>query len=126
AEAHDRALAVADKITYPAPAARPSPGRDHWAWLGIAQKLEAENMEGAAQKRGEIDPKDILSILVNNPDERGEPATRELVGGMLVFTFGAAYETSQSALNWTLLLLSQHPAIAIRLAEAIDQAVTRG
>jgi len=83
-------------------------------------------MEWAAQKRGEIDPKDILSILVNNPDERGEPATRELIGGILVFTFGAAYETSQSALNWTLLLLSQHPAIAIRLAEEIDQAVAGG
>jgi cytochrome P450 len=123
---HERAMPIAHKITHAAAAAWPFPGRAYWTWLRTAPKLEAEIMKWAAQKRGEIDPKDILSILVNNPDERGEPATRELIGGILVFTFGAAYETSQSALNWTLLLLSQHPAIAIRLAEEIDQAVAGG
>lgn len=123
---HERAMPIAHKITYGAAAARPFPGRAWWAWLRVAPKLEAEIMEWAAQKRGEIDPKDILSILVNNPDERDQPATRELIGGILAFTFGAAYETCQNALNWMLLLLTQHPAIAIRLSEEIDQAVAGG
>jgi len=125
-EDHERAMPIARKITYGAAAAWPFPGRAYWNWLRVAPKLETEIMEWAAQKRGDIDPKDILSILVNNPDERGEPATRELIGGILTFTFGAAYETCQNALNWTLLLLTQHPVIAIRLAEEIDQAVGRG
>jgi cytochrome P450 len=123
---HKRAMPIAHKITRATAAARPFPGRAYWTWLRTAPKLEAEIIEWAAEKRGEIDPKDILSILVNNPDERGEPATRELIGGILIFTFGAAYETSQSALNWTLLLLTQHPAIAIDLAEEIDKVVAGG
>lgn len=122
----ERALPIAHKITCAGAATCPFPGRAYWAWLRTAPKLEAEIMQWAAQKRGEINPKDILSILVNNPDERGEPATRELIGGILVFTFGAAYETCQNALNWTLLLLSQHPAIAMDLADEIDQAVAGG
>ncbi|HWY52748.1 MAG TPA: cytochrome P450 [Chthoniobacterales bacterium] len=120
---HKRALPIARKISYAAAASWPFPGRAYWRWLRTAPKLEVEIMEWAAQKHGEIDPKDILSILVNNPDERGEPATRELIGSILIFTFGATYETCQNALNWTLLLLSQHRTIAIRLAEEIDEAV---
>jgi cytochrome P450 len=118
-----RAMPIAQKITYAAAAAWPFPGRAYWAWLRVAPKLEAEIMQWAAEKRGQTDRKDILSILVNNADECGEPASRELIGGILTFTFGAAYETSQNALNWTLLLLTQHPAVALELAQEIDEAV---
>ncbi len=48
------------------------------------------------------------------------------IGGILTFTFGAAYETCQNALVWTLVLLAQHPKVAAALAEEIDRAVSGG
>lgn len=82
-------------------------------------------MEWAEQKRGNINPKDILSIIANNPDEYGAPASREIIGGLLSFTFGAAYETCQNALIWTLILLTQHPQIAAALEDEIRGAIGR-
>jgi cytochrome P450 len=122
----ERARRIAKKITYGAAAAWPVPGRAALAWFRIAPKLEQEIMAWATQKRGETDPKDIFSIIVNNPDECGRPASRELIGGVLSFTFGAAYETCQNVLNWALVLLTQHPEIAGNLADEIDSAIGDG
>ena len=80
-------------------------------------------MEWAEQKRGNLDPKDLLSIIVNNPDEYGSPVTRDIIGGLVTFTFAAAYETCQNALIWTLVLLTQHPKIAAAVADEIQGAV---
>ena len=95
-------------------------------WLLKAPQQERMIMEWAERKRGNLDPKDILSIIVNNPDEYGNRVTRERIGGLVSFTFGAAYETCQNALLWTLILLTQHPKIAAALTDEIRGAMNGG
>jgi cytochrome P450 len=107
-------------------AAWPVPGRAYFKWLRTAPKLERAINEWADEKRGDLNPKDIFSVLVNNPDETGAPPNKDIIGGILLFTFAAAYETCQNALLWTLILLTQHPHIAATLAEEIDSAVNGG
>jgi len=114
-----RALPVANMISIGAAAAWPFPGRAYLKWLRTAPKLERALNEWADEKRGELDPKDIFSVLVNNPDN-GWPPAAEMTGGLLTFTFGAAYETCQTALAWTLILLAQHPKVVTALTEEID------
>ncbi|MHA1189288.1 MAG: cytochrome P450 [Alphaproteobacteria bacterium] len=80
-------------------------------------------MEWAEQKRGDLDARDILSIIVNNPDAYGAPPSRNIIGGLLSFTFGAAYETCQNALVWTLILLAHHREIAANVRDEISEAV---
>lgn len=92
----------------------PSNIRNYLVWLPVASRQERLIMEWAEQKRGNLDPKDILSIIVNNPDEYGLPSTRDIIGGLMTFIFGAAYETCQNALIWALILLTQHPQVAAR------------
>lgn len=119
----ERAMPIAKMITLQATATRLIPGRDYLAWVRIAARQERAIMEWAEQKRGNVDAKDILSILVNNPDEFGAPPSREIIGGLLSFIFGAAFETCQNGLAWTLILLSQHPQIAAGLADEINAAL---
>lgn len=118
-----RALPIASMISDATPAAWPLPSRAYLKWLRIAPKLERAINEWADEATGDLTKKDIFSILVNLKDEKGEPPTKELIGGILTFTFGAAYETCQNALIWTLLLVTQHPRIAAALTDEIDQAV---
>lgn len=122
----ERAQPIARMIARLAAAAWPFPGRAYLTALRTAPKLERAILQWADEKRGELNPKDILSILVNNPDERGAPPSRELIEGILTFSFGAAYETCQNALVWTLIVLTQHPLVAAQLAEEIDGAVHGG
>jgi cytochrome P450 len=89
----------------------------------VAAKQERAILEWAAQKRGHLDDKDIMSILANNMDERGAPPSREIIGGLLSFIFGATFETCQNGLAWTLILLAQHPKIASMLADEIGAAL---
>jgi cytochrome P450 len=102
-----------------------SPSRflNYLSWLVVAPRQERLIMEWAEQKRGNLDPKDLLSIIVNSPDEYGSPVTRDIIGGLVTFTFGAAYETCQNAFIWTLVLLTQHPEVAAAVADEIRGAV---
>lgn len=105
---------------------QPIPGRAYFRWLRTAPKLEFAINQWAADKRGDLDPKDIFSILVNNRDENGQPPSMEVVAGILIFAFGAGYDTCQNAFAWAMVLLAQHPAIAADLTDEIDQALGGG
>jgi cytochrome P450 len=61
-----------------------------------------------------------MSNLVNNPDEEGKPASDASVVGHIPTLFVAAYDTCQTALIWTLVLLAQHPRIARHLADELE------
>jgi cytochrome P450 len=121
-----RALPIAKMIGGAAAAAWPFPGRAYFKWLCTAPKLERAINAWAVEKRGDPNPNDIFSVLINSPDENGQPPSKEIIGGILTFTFGAAYETCQNALVWTLVLVAQHPKIAAALAEEIDHALAGG
>jgi cytochrome P450 len=117
------ALPIADMISRQWAAGWMPPSRDFIAWMRVAGKQERAILAWAAKKRGDLDPKNLLSIIVNNPDERGRRPSRQIIGGFLSFVFGAAYETSQNALAWTLILLTQHPRIAGEVADEISGAL---
>jgi len=102
----ERALPIAEMISKLAPAAWPAPTRHYLPAFMVAPKLERGILAWAEHKRGELNPTDIISIIANNPDENGNPPSRELIGGLVGFTFGAAYETCQNGLAWTLILLT--------------------
>ena len=101
-------------------------GRAYLKWLRTVPKLQRAIDKWADEKRGDLNPKDIFSVLVNNPDQKGDPPSKEIIAGILMFTFGAAYETCQNALAWTLVLLTQFPEIAAALTDEIDHAVGGG
>jgi cytochrome P450 len=121
-----RALPIGRMIGDGVAAAWPFPGPAFFKWLRVAPKLELAIRQWGAEKRGELDPRDIFSILMNNTDENGEPPSMEVIAGILVFTFGAGYDTCQNALAWTMVLLAQHPQIAADLGDEIDGALAGG
>jgi cytochrome P450 len=121
-----RVRPIARMVDCAVAAARPFPGTAFFRWLRVSPELERAINAWMEQKKGILDPDDILSRLVNNPDEYGDAPDKDLIGSVLVFTFGAAYETCQNALLWTLILLAQHPRIAADLAEEIEGATGSG
>jgi cytochrome P450 len=89
--------------------------------LRESESLERCILDWASAKRGHFDPKDLLSIIVNNPEEDGTPARDETIIGQVPQLFGAAFETCQNVLIWTLSLLSQHPGIAGNLLKELNE-----
>jgi len=77
-----------------------------------SETLERCILEWAEQKRGQLDEGDLLSIIVNNPEEDGSAVRNETIVGQMPQLFGASFETCQNVLIWTLVLLAQHPRIA--------------
>ena len=65
---------------------------------------------------------DLLSRLANAPDETGAHSCPTGIAGQIPILFAASYETCQSVLAWTLLLLASHPHAARRLADEITAA----
>lgn len=99
------------------------PRAGYFTWLRTAAMQEAAILDWAAKKRGTINAKNFLSVMVNSPDENGASPNRQIIAGLLSFTFGASYETSQAASAWALLLLSQHPQIAADLTNELHAAL---
>ena len=84
----------------------------HGRMMKTAEQLERSILAWADSKRGHLDPNDLLSLIVNNPDEYGQPVSSDKIAGHTPTLFGAAYETCQNVLIWTLILLDQHPEVA--------------
>ena len=88
------------------------PITSHGKMLRAGNRLERRILEWADRKRGDLDPRDLLSIVVNSPDERGDAPSDAIIAGHVPTLFGAAYETCQNVLIWTLILLTQHADVA--------------
>lgn len=88
-----------------------------------AETLERCLLDWLARKRGQLDDRDLGSIIVNSPDADGAMPSDATIAGQMPSLFAAASEASQSALTWTLLLLAQHPRVA---AELLDELHGRG
>lgn len=98
------------------------PGTPYNRLLKTAWMLEGEVNAMIDAKRRSRCPvnHDILSVLVRACDSgtpQIEPA--DLVGQAVVL-FAASFETSENALAWTLLLLAQHPSLALELLEEVQ------
>lgn len=95
------------------------PGTPYGQFLSASEMLEKRILEWADKKRGNLDGDDLLSIIVNNPEEDGDPVRAETIVGLMPQLFGAVFETCQIALMWTLILIEQHPSFAHDLFEEL-------
>ncbi len=74
----------------------------------IARRREQQDAAGA----GKVP--DVLSLLLRSHGEMGSLSDEELIGQTCVL-FGAAHMTTAHSLTWTLLLLMQHPTVAMQV-----------
>jgi cytochrome P450 len=88
--------------------------------LRTGETLERCLLEWSGEKRGHLESNDLLSIVVNNPEEDGAPARDATIVGMMPQLFGALFETCQNVLIWTLVLLAQHPRVAGGVLEELS------
>lgn len=91
------------------------PGLPYHTMLKSAESVEAYLGPWALKRKGDSRRDDLLSIIVNSPDENNKPASEAGITGQILTLFGAAYETCQTVLLWTLFLVHQHPAVATKL-----------
>jgi cytochrome P450 len=84
-----------------------------------SELLERRLLEWARTKRGQVNDRDLASIIVNSPDADGNPPSDATIVGQIPSLFAAAFEAAQSALTWTLLLLAQHPHVAAQLLDEL-------
>lgn len=72
---------------------------------------------------GKPAPHDLLTLLLEAADpETGQGLTEAEVGANIVTFMGAGHETTANALQWTLFLLSKHPAILAQVEAEADGA----
>jgi cytochrome P450 len=100
------------------------PGTPYHRMLRHSEMTEQRILEWAETKRGKFDPADLLSVIVNSPDENGNLPNRESIAGHIPTLFGGSFETCQTVLAWTLLLLAQHPRVAADLHAELRQHLT--
>src|SRR5581483_6213935 len=74
------------------------PGTTFARMMRNSEMLERRILEWAKLKRKNPDDRDLLSIVVNEPDEKGCPIKDEAIVGHTPTLFGAAYETCQNAM----------------------------
>jgi cytochrome P450 len=89
-------------------------------FLKEGDTLERCILDWAGKKRGATDGGDLLSIVVNNPEEDGTAVRDTTIVGLMPQLFGAVFETCQNALIWTLFLLGQHPRVAGELLDELQ------
>jgi Cytochrome P450 len=78
------------------------PGMPYRRMLRHAEKVETSVTSWAARRRGQVRADDLLSLIVNSPDESGNLPTDEQVSRHVLTLFAASFETCQTALAWTL------------------------
>src|SRR5262249_47950828 len=88
-----------------------------------SELLERRVLEWARTKRGQVDDRDLASIIVNSPDADGNPPSDATIVGQIPSLFAAAFEAGQSVLTWTLLLLAQHPRVAAHFLDELRHKV---
>ncbi len=73
------------------------------------------------QQRRDCDSDDLLGMLANVRTEDGQPAMsdQQLRDEVMTLVL-AGHETTANALTWTLMLLSQHPAIARQVRAEVE------
>lgn len=93
--------------------------------LQMAQELELAVIEWVESKRGRLDPRDLVSILVNSPDVDGNPVDSATVARTIPALVMMTSEACQITLTWALILLDQHPQVAqALLAELGDLSLS--
>ncbi len=96
------------------------PGLPYRRLLSRADSLEQILLAWAEKRRGQTAPSDLLGLLVNSPDENGNPVSDAKLVGHAYNLFVAAYETTAASLTWFLFCLAQSPGTVERIMKDID------
>jgi cytochrome P450 len=97
------------------------PGTPYHRLLRLAQRIEEQILAMIAKRRGSSEKHaDVLSILMEARDEENRGMTDTELVGQTAILFMASFETTASALTWTLFLLAQHPAVMRDLMDELD------
>lgn len=97
------------------------PGTPYRRMLKHAETLEAAILEMIAEKRrADCEGADVLSFLIKTADSGAGMSDADVVAHAVAL-YGASFETTASALAWTMFLLAQHPAASARLRDEIAE-----
>jgi cytochrome P450 len=99
------------------------PSTSYGQMVRASELLERRILDWARTKRGQRDDSDLASIIVNSPDADGNPPSDATLIGQIPSLFAAAFEAGQSALTWTLFLLTQHPRVAAQLLDELRSRI---
>jgi cytochrome P450 len=97
------------------------PGMPYRKFLDVSDAIDRKAAEIVAARRSSpARGDDILSMLLDATDESGNGLSDAEIVGHASVIFAAGHETSSNALCWTLLLLSEHPAVCADLLDELD------
>jgi cytochrome P450 len=97
------------------------PGTPYHRLLRLAEEIEKKILAMIAKRRSSPEKHaDVLSILMTARDEENHGMTDTELVGQTNILFMASFETTASALTWTLFLLAQHPAVMHELMDELD------
>jgi cytochrome P450 len=74
----------------------------------------------AERRANPVERGDLLTMLLEARDDDGQGMTDLQIRDELVTLFLAGHETTANSLNWTFILLAQHPQVQARLLDEID------
>ncbi len=99
------------------------PGTPYRRELQHAELLEKTMLDLIEQKRrsGSLGD-DVLSLLIRAKDSGSGMSDSDLVAHSVAL-YGASFETTASAIAWTLFLVAQHPKFAIRLLDELNDGL---
>jgi cytochrome P450 len=97
---------------------RPLP---YWRFLNLTRTIDEGTLAILRDRRKRGEGADMLSMLLAARDEDGSELDEDELVGHAGVIFAAGHETSTNALAWTLLLLSQHPAVLRDLDDELQK-----
>ena len=100
------------------------PGTPYHRLLGVAERIEESILEMIAKRRTQPGRhSDVLSLLIEARDDENHGMSDTELVGQTAILFMASFETTASALTWTLFLLAQHPTVMHELMNELDSAL---
>ena len=106
--------------TYPLPV----PGTPYHGMLRRAERIEKALLTMIARRRAQPGARsDVLSLLMEARDNEGRAMSDTELVGQASILFIASFETTTSALTWSLFLLAQHPSVMHHLMDEIESVL---
>jgi cytochrome P450 len=102
----------------------PVPGTPYHGMLRQAERIEKALLAMIARRRAQPGARsDVLSLLMEARDNEGRAMTDSELVGQASILFIASFETTTSALTWSLFLLAQHPVVMHQLMDEIESVL---
>jgi cytochrome P450 len=90
--------------------------RSPWGRFRLAvERFDALLLEVVARRRAEPDAASMLSLLLEQRDEEGNPPSDRHLRDQLVALLAAGHDTSAASLSWAFERLARHPAVHERM-----------